>query len=36
MESVQQDREALLAALEAGKILLENGAELHRKVQLMS
>lgn len=30
MESVQQDREILLAALEAGKILLENGAEIFR------
>lgn len=30
MESVQQDQEALLAALEAGKLLLENGAEIFR------
>ena len=30
MEHSRQDREVLLAALEAGKLLLENGAEIFR------
>ena len=30
MEHSKQDREILLAALEAGKLLLENGAEIFR------